>query len=359
MKKLLLICTFICCFFFINKAQNFQNSTTYGITLCGAEFGENNLPGILNRNYTYPNLSEINYFAAKGAKLIQLPFKWERIQRSLGGELDEQELNFIKKFVDDCAKKNIQVTLVMQNFGRYKIDGIEYVIGSTTVPFAAYADVWKRIANAMKNKSNVYAFSIMSEPHDMGYNKWFMAAQQVINSIRLVDNKTTILVDGDNYSGPETWVKYNDNLKYLRDPTNNLMFNAHCYFDEDRSGHYVKNYNQSGANENTGVERIKPFIEWCKTNNKKPFVGEFGVPKNDARWLAVLENFLSYLADNEVSGCYWAAGPWWKNYPLSIEPVSNQDQPQMFVYAKYLNTNRNNTSSNFTLQKAKSTVAAK
>ncbi|MFX7764252.1 hypothetical protein ABTK05_21565, partial [Acinetobacter baumannii] len=60
----------------------------YGITLCGAEFGETNLPGTLGTHYTYPNTSEVAYFAAKGAKTIQLPFKWERIQRQLSGPLD-------------------------------------------------------------------------------------------------------------------------------------------------------------------------------------------------------------------------------------------------------------------------------
>jgi endoglucanase len=114
------------------------------------------------------------------------------------------------------------------------------------------------------------------------------------------------------------------------------MFNAHCYFDEDRTGEYKRSYEASGSNEMTGVNRIKPFVEWLQKNNKKGFVGEFGVPNNDNRWLTVMDNFLQYLTANNIGGCYWAAGRWWKNYPLSIQPIGKNDKPQMNVFAKYM-----------------------
>ena len=236
----------------------------------------------------------------------------------------------------------------MQNFGRYKIRNVEYIIGSPQVSRSQYKDVWKKLATALKDRKNIFAFSIMTEPHNMETYSWFASAQQAINGIREADNTHTILVDGDNYSGPETWVQYNDQLKYLVDPANNMMFNAHCYFDDDRSGQYQRSYETCGADEQTGVNRIRPFVEWLKQNNKKGFVGEFGVPKHDPRWLKVLDNFLQYLVDNNIGGCYWAAGRWWKNYPLSIEPVNNTDQPQMLVYSKYLNANKNTVARNTT-----------
>ncbi|HEX3024847.1 MAG TPA: cellulase family glycosylhydrolase [Chitinophagaceae bacterium] len=311
-------------------------SRSFGVTLCGAEFGQNNLPGILNTHYIYPTQNEVDYFANKGVQIIQLPIRWERIQRTLGGPLDAKELSLVEKFLDDCAARNIQVTLIMQNYGRYKINNVEYIIGSPQVSRANYKDVWRKLATALRNRKNIYAFSIMSEPNHMQNYSWFESAQQAINGIREVDRTHTILVDGDNYSGPETWVEYNDQLKYLVDPANNMMFNAHCYFDEDRSGEYKKSYAASGANEMTGVDRIKHFVDWLHANNKRGFVGEFGIPNNDNRWMVVLDNFLQYLTENNIGGCYWAAGRWWKNYPLSIEPIGSADKPQMNLYAKYL-----------------------
>jgi endoglucanase len=144
------------------------------------------------------------------------------------------------------------------------------------------------------------------------------------------------MVEGESYSNAATWMEHNDNLKYLVDPSNSIIYNAHCYFDNDYSGTYAKSYDESNVNAYTGVECVKPFVNWLKANGKMGFVGEFGVPKNDARWLPVLDNFLHYLTANGISGSYWAAGPWWKNYPLSLHPVAGNDQPQMGIYAKYL-----------------------
>lgn len=333
MKNILLILSFL---FFVSSVHSQPSAISFGITLCGAEFGENNLPGTINTHYTYPLPEEINYFAKKGTQIIQLPFRWERIQRKLGGPLDAMELSRIKTFVDNCAERGIMVTLVMQNFGRYKINNIEYIIGTPQVTRANYRDVWTKLAMVFRDRKNIYAYSIMSEPNHMQNYSWFESAQQAIDGIREIDNTHTILVDGDNYSGPETWVAYNDQLKNLMDPANNMMFNAHCYFDEDRSGRYKKSYDEAGACSMTGVNRITPFINWLHQNNLKGFVGEFGIPDNDPRWLTTMENFLNYLMKNNIGGCYWAAGRWWKQYPLSIEPNGKSDKPQMNVYAKYL-----------------------
>jgi len=343
MKNLILLITSLIVFSVASRTQT--ANTVLGVTLCGAEFGENNLPGTINVNYTYPVASEVSYFSKKGAQVIQLPFKWERIQRTLGGPLDQHEVSLISQFVDMCAARNVMVTLVMQNFGRYQINGTDYVIGSPRVTRNNFRDVWTKIAATMMNKMNIFAFSIMTEPHDMGIYTWFESAQQAIFGIREVDRSTTILVDGDNYSSPETWAQYNDRLKYLVDPANNMMFNAHCYFDDDRSGHYKRSYEECGANEMTGVERIRPFINWINENGKRGFVGEFGVPRNDVRWLRVMDNFLRYLMQNGIGGCYWAAGHWWKDYPLSIEPDNGNDQPQMYVYSRYLNIAKENVAS--------------
>ena len=69
-----------------------------------------------------------------------------------------------------------------------------------------------------------------------------------------------------------------------------------------------------------------------------------------------MENFLEYLTENNISGSYWAAGPWWRNYPLSIEPVEGKDQPQMNIYAKYINRQNNTGTLNAVLYRKENSV---
>ena len=320
------------------QAQNL--TPKYGITLCGAEFGEQNLPGKINEDYTYPTATDIDYFVSKGVDLIQLPIKWERVQRVLGGSLDSLELIYINNFIDDCNDRKIKVTIVLQNFGKYQKDCIDYVVGESEVTAWHLKDFWVKMADALKLKPNIYAFSLMAEPSDMNSCIWVNTLQYIISGIRTVDRNTVLLIEGNNYSNAATWMAFNDDLKNLQDPSNKLLFNAHCYFDNDFSGRYKKMFIEDGATELTGVDRVKPFVDWLQLNKLNGFVGEFGIPKNDTKWFNVMNNFLEYIHRNNVGGCYWAAGQWWKDYPLSIQPENYNDQPQLILLSKYFNKNQ-------------------
>ncbi|MFP5042763.1 glycoside hydrolase family 5 protein [Parasediminibacterium sp. JCM 36343] len=338
MKRIITLIAIIVVTILKVNAQQY-NALPFGVSLCGAEFGTDNLPGVYNTNYIYPDKNEIQYFARKGVSVMQLPFRWERIQKRLGGPLDATELAYMKRFLNDCAASGVMVVLNMHNFARYKMNNVEYIIGTPQVPVAAFKDVWTKMAAALNGFDNIYALDIMNEPHDMGNNSWFNAAQQAINGIRQVNRNIYIMVEGESYSNAPLWAEYNDNLKNLYDPADNIIYNAHCYFDGDLSGTYAKSYDAENITPQTGIDKVSPFVNWLKANRKKGFVGEFGVPKNDRRWLPVLDNFLRYLTDNGISGSYWAAGPWWKSYPLSLHPIAGNDQPQMGIYAKYLQNN--------------------
>ena len=104
---------------------------------------------------------------------------------------------------------------------------------------------------------------MMNEPYAMTTEvPWFDIAQTVINAIRTVDTETPIIVSGDSYSSSLNWVYFSDNLRNLIDPADNLIFQAHLYFDNDCSGTYDESYDAEGASAQTGVERARPFVEW-------------------------------------------------------------------------------------------------
>ncbi len=174
----------------------------------------------------------------------------------------------------------------------------------------------------------------MNEPHNTG-GLWPAAAQAGVDGIRAVDRTHKILVPGDQWSGAWSWQEVNSDL-WINDPANNFMFEAHQYFDADSSGTYGQGYDAQGAYPTIGVDRVKPFVEWLQARGARGFIGEYGVPDNDARWLTVLDNFLAYLDAAEVGGTYWAGGPWWGNCPLSVEPRNGQDRPQIAILVKYL-----------------------
>ena len=175
----------------------------------------------------------------------------------------------------------------------------------------------------------------MNEPHNMGSaGVWKSIAQKTIDAIRTVDDINPIIVSGDQWSGAHSWKIFNADL-ILKDPVNNLIYEAHQYFDHDSSGSYAADYYQEGAYPMLGVDRVRPFIEWLQENNLRGFIGEFGVPNDDPLWLPVLENFVSYLKQNGVPATAWAAGPWWGDYRLSLAPFQGEDQPQVNILENY------------------------
>jgi endoglucanase len=332
MKKVLLLV----CIIGLTNILFAQNDTTYyGVSLAGAEFG-NTFPGVYNVDYTYPTTDELDYYQSKGIILIRLPIKWERIQQSLNGNIDAVELGRLTSFIENIRIRNMKVLIDIHNYCRYSISAVDNLIGSSAVSTANITDLWIKLSTILKSYNCIWGYGIMNEPHDMLNNsQWKDIAQSIITGIRTKDKTTTIVVGGDSWSSAERWPTLSDNLKTLSDPNNNLIFEAHCYFDNDASGTYANSYDADGITLTTGINRVKPFVNWLKTNHFRGFVGEYGIPNNDSRWLPVLDTFLVYLKSNHIGGSYWAGGPWWGGYGLTCEPNGSTDASQMSILENF------------------------
>lgn len=319
----------------------------FGVNLAGAEFGHSALPGTFDKNYTYPPAEELDYYKSKGRTLIRLPFLWERIQHSLNAPLDKDELARLKGVLHLAAARGMDVIIDVHNYGRYEVRGAEKdedkIIGTAKVPYSAFADLWSKLASTLKDEKGVYGYGLMNEPMGMGdENRWPRAAQAAIDAIRKVDPKTPIFVCGDQFGSARDWRRgSNEKLnEKVRDPNNNLIFEAHSYLDKNLSGAYKGTYDEEEGSPDVGIEHVQPFVEWCKEKGVRGFIGEFGVPDNDTRWLVALDRLCAYLQENNISATYWAGGPWWGPYPLSIEPTKTADgkfvdRPQMLVLRQY------------------------
>lgn len=319
-------------FFNIANVKAQKIGAPYGVNLAGAEFGK-----IGTDHYGYPTGQELDYFKSKGLTLFRLPFKWERLQPELNGALDAKELKSMKTFVDEAANRGLLVILDMHNYARRHVGDSTHIINNGVITAAQVADAWKKIAIEFKNYKNIWAYGLMNEPYEMpSTTAWFDIAQIIINKVREADKTTPILVGGDHWSSAGRWQEMSNHLKDLKDPSNNLIFEAHVYFDEDASGSYKRTYEEEKAYPTVGVDRVKPFVTWLKANKKRGFVGEYGIPDNDNRWFPILENTLKYLQENGVNGTCWAAGPRWGKYKLSVEPRDGKDRPQMPSLSKFL-----------------------
>lgn len=303
-----------------------------GVNLAGAEFGEYaGLPGKHQIHYIYPSEANFKRYADLNLKLIRLPFRWERIQPKLNSELNAAELDRLLTTLNHAQKYNMQVILDMHNYYRY----YGKLIASSDVPISAFADGWRRIVQKVANHPAVYGYGLMNEPHSTN-GKWPAAAQAAAQAIRGIDQNRWIYVSGDRWSSAFHWPSYNTQLAtnpWMRDPKNNLVYEAHLYLDKDYSGTYA---NRSAVYDAmTGVNRAKPFVEWLKKNRLRGFIGEHGAPDFSPSAIVATDNLLNYLNQNCIPSTYWAAGPWWGEYALSLDVKSGSPRPQLPILQKH------------------------
>ena len=345
-----------------------------GVNLAGAEFAGQKVPGVEGREYGWPTPECLDYWHAKGMRLVRLPFLWERLQPELMGSFETNYMAALKRTIDELRARHMQVVLDVHNYAKYR----GQKIGSEQVPVAAFADLWGRLATTFKDDPVIWGYGLMNEP---ACKPWAPAAQAAVLAIRKADMHTPIVVAND-YPGwsasPSSILKYGgaagksgdlatwaaermpigDPATFI-DPGSNIIFEIHVYLDHDNSGTYRKSYAEEIARTDgpgvrvspeIGVDRIRPFAAWVKRHGVRGYVGEFGVPANpnvDLRWLEALDRTVAFIHTNNIACTYWAAGPrWTPGNPNVIErsgwPTGTSkeerlgDRPQLKVLMKYM-----------------------
>ncbi len=315
-----------------------------GVNLAGAEFGTDfwgggKLPGAHGVDYIYPDpvfaagYDSAAYYRGKGANTFRLPFRWERLQPTRRAAFDPDELARLEGTVGRLSATGARVVLDLHNFGRYG----RATIGSDEVPEADFADVWARLAAAFKGNPAV-VFGLMNEPHDMPTEGWVLAANAAIAAIRAAGATQLLLVPGNGYTGAHSWAEawYGtpnaDALRAVVDPLDRYAVEVHQYLDGDSSG-----TSADCVGPTVGSEKMRAFTAWLRATGKKGFVAELGGGPGPV-CLQALDDLVAHLeanADVYLGWAYWAGGPWWRDYFMSLEPEGPADKPQMGALAPH------------------------
>jgi aryl-phospho-beta-D-glucosidase BglC (GH1 family) len=302
-----------------------------GVNTAGASFGHPGSTDSIGTTHTYTAHGTIDYYASKGMDVIRLDLKWERVQRDLGGPLDETEMTHVDDVIAYARSKGVAVIVSLHNFGKYE----DALIGSAAVPTSAFVDVWDKLASRYQDSPNVI-FGLMNEPHAHSATQWLPIANSAIKAIRDAGAAQEILVPGTYWDGAHSWVSSDNDTVIgagIVDPLKNFAFEVHQYLDHDSSGTHF-----DVVSETIGVERLEAVTAWARETGNRLFLGEFGVA-TDATSLKALDNMLAYMTEHRdvwQGATYWAGGEWWGDYPFAVQPINGQDRPQMDVLDDYV-----------------------
>ena len=307
-----------------------------GVNLAGAEFAPTVLPGTYQVDYEYPTHGEVDHFFTRGARVFRLPVLWERVQPALGAALDATELARVDDFVSYTTASGARVVLDLHSFGAYR--GL--VVGvAPSAPPSAFADVWSRLAQHFSGNDRVL-FGLSSAPLGTQPATWLGVANAAIAAIRKTGAMNLVLVPGGGAADASLWDAAGDGgassnaatMLGVVDPASNYVYQLSQFLDGDGSG-------TSGTcvSATIGSDRLQTVIAWLRTNKQRGFLAEFGAG-SDATCLAAISDLLAAVdASREVwvGWTYWAGGPLWGAYPLSIEPANGVDAPQLAAIAGY------------------------
>jgi endoglucanase len=151
-----------------------------------------------------------------GCDVIRLPINLHFMTNgSPNYVIDPLLFTFLDKAVDWAEE--LQIHLILDNHTFDPIANTDPNVG------IILEKVWKQMATHYKDRSHLIYYEVLNEPHGITNAQWNNIQQGVINAIRTIDTKHTIIVGATNYNS------YSDlqNLPVYAD--NNLIYTFHFY----------------------------------------------------------------------------------------------------------------------------------
>lgn len=211
----------------------------------------NRTPGKYGDCYIYDGQATFDFIASRGVDVVKIEFRWEHVQRKLGGALHDKAMQRLNAVVGRAHNAGLHVILSMHNFGAYWLwdgsQGVRRPIGTRRVPIRDYADVWRRLSENFKDQPEM-SYAIMSEPVGLKpkgelspRQVWEKASQAAVDAIRSTGDAHVILVNGYQWSALRGWPDRHKQ-PWINDPLDAFFYTAHHYWDRDGSGTYEHNY---------------------------------------------------------------------------------------------------------------------
>jgi endoglucanase len=268
-----------------------------------------------------------------GCDVVRLPIN---LHFMTGGApdytVDPLFFNFLDQIVDWTEALGIHLLLDNHTFD--PAVSTSDTVGNVLVP------VWTQMASHFRERSKLIYYEVLNEPHGISDKKWNEIQLKVIQAIRAVDTKHSIVI------GPSGWNGYNNLALMPQYADTNLIYTFHFYdpfifthqgaswtdpslvplagvpfpFDAARmpacpqalKGTWIESSLAGGYRTEGTVKHVKELIDIAvafKTQRKVPlFCGEFGVyipnspPDDRVFWYRTVRE---YLEEKGISWTIW------------------------------------------------------
>ncbi|MFA5835096.1 MAG: cellulase family glycosylhydrolase [Bacteroidota bacterium] len=199
-------------FFILSLLHGGQLPFSRGVNLTNW-FQEANARDIQFSKYTKTDFANIK---SLGCDVIRLPINMHSMTSGSPAYIvDPLLFDFLDAAVDWAEELGLHI--IIDNHSFDPAVNTSPHVGNILVP------VWKQVAEHMKHRSKLVYYEILNEPHGIGDDVWNIIQKVVIDSIRSIDLKHTIIV------GPAGWNSYHNLNLMTAYADTNLIYTFHFY----------------------------------------------------------------------------------------------------------------------------------
>jgi endoglucanase len=313
---------------FVNISQlSAQNAFNKGVNLTGW-FAASNARSIAFTKFTKKDFQNIK---SMGCDVVRLPIELHSMTSGSPDYIvDPIFYNYLDQVID--WTEELQMNLIIDN---HTIPDAK----SKTVEIPLMK-IWPQMANHYKGHSTLVFYEILNEPNTLLASDWAKIQQNVVDTIRTIDTKHTIIVTGADWGGIAGLTA----LKKLSDP--NLIYSFHFYdpflfthqgaswaspsmadlsgvpfpYDAARipacpaslKGTWIESSLKNSYKTDGTAAKLKSTLDvairYATTNNVKIFCGELGVYNQNSPELDRIEWYKTvptYLTEKSIPWTMW------------------------------------------------------
>jgi endoglucanase len=214
------------------------------------------------------------FLAARGHRIVRLPFEWGRLQPRLGGALDPGYVDAIDRETAAIAQAGMQVILDVHSSARHpatRSTGRRFGQG---ISAADFVDLWLRLSERFGGDPRIYAYDLMNEPYEIPDGIWQEYSQSVVHALRAHGDRTLLWIEGNEYSLASVWREHQP-VAWIEDPLDRHMYSAHTY-----PGNAALDAQPapSAPDQTAFLSDLRTFVGWLEEFGVRGSVGEVGWP---------------------------------------------------------------------------------
>lgn len=297
-----------------NRNKNIGKGINFGNALEAPNEGEWGL--VIKESY-------VQAIADAGFNSVRLPICWSaHTSKDYPYSIDATFLNRVDEVMNWCLKRNLAVIITIHHF-----DDL-YNYPDDPVYLNMFYSIWKQLTNRYLSVDHEHLFfEVLNEPEvNLTADKWNLLMPKIIDTIRIIDNDRTLIIDGPDYASH--WSLANLSIPQSEQ---NVIVSTRYYlpYQFAQQGAWWSNWidlNQflgttwSGttSEKNAVLTDMSIIRNWSKNNNRPVTIGEWGsIMFADNQSRLTWTNYVrTQFENNKFSWSYFDFGVVFKAYSV-------------------------------------------